>query len=152
MVQKVSTNPVAEDFRAAAGNRGDAGFFEFEHDITQGLFCRTGNLYPFDGGEGFYGYVRAEFFDGFYDVQIIGVRELWVDASYHVDFCDGNVEVAFDALLDVFRPEDVAPVIFGGHVEGAEFTEFVADVGVVDVLVTHVPGHVATHAFADDVG
>jgi hypothetical protein len=62
------------------------------------------------------------------------------------------MQVFFDTCLHVFGREDISSVVLGWDVKRAELAELVADIRVVDVLVTDVPGNVAAHPFSNDVG
>ena len=102
----------------------------------------SGNLHPLDRRKGLHSDVRTDFLDGLDDVDIVGIGQLGVDSRDHVDFGYGDVQILSHAFLNVFGREHISPTVFRRHVEGAESAELVADVGVVDVLVAHVPGHV----------
>ncbi len=145
-------HPVTEDLGSAAGNAGKARALEILEDVPQRLFRRPGDLGQLDHGKGLDLRLGTGRTDRPEDVQIVLIGEFRVDPGDHMDLADHLIAVFLETGDDIVWRERVAPGVAGRGVEGAEFAQLVADVGVVDVEVADVVGGIAVHALPDDIG
>jgi hypothetical protein len=89
---------------------------------------------------------------GAQQVQVVFVRQFGIDPAHHVNFADRDFHVVADALLDLFDRKHVPEFVLGFYVKGTELAEFVAHIGIIDMLVADVIGGVCVLALAHDVG
>ncbi len=96
--------------------------------------------------------VRAHFFDGSQQIEIILVGQARVNTADHVNFGYRHINVGQQFLAHHLHVHLVGggTAFFG--VKRAELAELVADVGVVDVLIADIVRFVAVQPFAHDVG
>ena len=144
-------HPFAEDLGAASRQRVHPGLFQVRQGLVHGFFGDSPDLLEFDHGEGLERHARPHFLDRPDDIQVIGVGQPGVHSANHVDLGDRHVRVGLHPRPDVFGRKHVSFRIFRQGVKGTEEAAFVADVGVVQVLVTHEVDPFAVHALANEI-
>ena len=150
--EEVALDPIAKYLSPAAGQRLQPGRLHIGQDLLQWLFGDALNLGDLDHGEGLQMRGGAGLLHRLQDVEIVLVGQLGIDAADYMDLGDRGLVVLGDARGDLLGCQHVAALVFGLDVKGAELTELVADVGVIDVLVAHVVCGPAAFALADDIG
>ena len=84
-------------------------------------------------------------------VEVILVGQFRIHAADHVDLGNRHFGVFPHPLRRLLRLEHIPPLILRLYVEGAELAQFVADIGVVDVLIAHVVGRMTVTCLADKI-
>ena len=148
-VKECHVNPVRQNLNPAARQRVQARFFQLGKHFRQRLVRLPLDFGDLDAGEGFDVDAGPGLLDGPQQVQVVRVRQLWVDARNHVDFFDGNIQMRPQLALHVGNAHCVRVRAALLGIERAELAAFVADIGVVDVLVADiirlVPAHPLPH-------
>ena len=134
---------LAENFRAAAGERIEPGGLEFRQRFRHGFFGEPGQMQNFNGREAFQLQARVERAQRPQHVRVITEGQRRMQPADDVQFRDAERQ-RLARLLDNFLDgmlEAVGVALFAG--EGAELAAQDAVIGVIDVAVDDVAGAIA---------
>ena len=109
-----------KDLRAAAGEGIEAGFFQCEQSIGDGLLCQPGQVQDLNGGEGFQLEPRVERPQRFEQAGVVAERQGGMQAADNVQLGDAQAQRLAGLGDDFFdgELEAVGVALFAG--EGAE--------------------------------
>ena len=141
-----------ENFRAAAGQRIDAGVLERDQRIANGKLGDAREVADLDHGEGFQVHAGAALLEAAHQVEKIFERQIGMQAADHVKFRGAFAHALLGALPDFFEREGVGAGRIGAAAEGAELAMRDADVGGIDVAIDVEVADVAVALLANVVG
>ena len=150
--EELLMDSITEDLGSTAWTTGESCSLEIFEDIGERLPCDPGDLGQLNHRKGLDLRVWTSRPDCGEQVQIVLVREFGIDARHHVDLPDRLMTVRIEAGEDIARSQHVAPGVPRLGIEGAEFAELIANVGIVDMEVPDIIGGVTAHALPDVVG
>ena len=151
---------IVEDFRAAAGQRAEAGVFEFaEHpadafDAVLGfvLLRDPGEVHHLYSGERLEVQIGRDFLDGPEHVGVVVPGQVRVQAADDVHLGRAVLDRFAGLAADVVEVAGVCAVLILLAIELAELARERADIRVVQVAVDVVVGDAGGEAAADGVG
>ncbi len=140
-----------KNFRAAAGQRVHARFFERQERVANRKLGDSRKVSYLNHGERFQVHGGAAFFQAAHQVEKIFERQVGVQATHHVEFCGAFAHALFGALVNLFKREGIRAGRVGIAAKGAQLAVRDAHVGGVDVAIYIEKAGIAVTLFADGV-
>ncbi len=141
-----------EDLRTAAGQRAKARLFQFLQRVINRLARQIRQMLNLHAGEGLNVDIRPHCFNAAQCLKVIGIRQVRMNATDHVNLGYWFIQPLPHLVLDLFDAHLIRQLMAFLLAKGAELTEIGADIGIVDVLIVDKEGLVAVLALADTIG
>jgi len=134
------TDFVVENFRAAAGNGGEARIHETKNDILDTELTDFRHAQNFRRRKAVQMYLRIALLDGAQKIFVILDLQIRMQAALEQDAVAAELEHLFDLAVNFLEGKDVALFRADRAIERAEGTILRAEVRVIDVAVDLVGG------------